>query len=352
MDTDHTPTTHTDRTDDTPAHRDPREAATMRAVVQARYGSDPDAVLSVADAARPPIGDDEVLVRVAAAGVDMGTWHCMTGVPYAMRFAGFGLRAPKALNPGRALAGTVEAVGRSVTSVTPGDEVYGSADGSFAELAAVPADQLARKPWNLTFVQAAAVPISGSTALQGLRKAGVQPGQRVLVVGASGGVGSFAVQIATAMGASVTGVCSTEKVAFVEALGADHVIDYTREDLDDGSHEFDVILDIGGSRRLADLRRALAPRGTLIIAGGETDGRWLGGFDRSLRAAVLSTVVRQTLTPLVSTEQGAELDVLRTMIESGQVTPAVDRTFPLTEAADALRHLREGRARGKVVITI
>lgn len=327
------------------------EAATMRAVVQARYGSDPDAVLSVAGTARPSIGDDEVLVRVAAAGVDMGTWHCMTGVPYAMRLAGFGLRAPKALNPGRGLAGTVEAVGRSVRSVEPGDEVYGSGDGSFAELAAVPAGQVARKPWNLTFVQAAAVPISGSTALQGVRKAGVRAGQRVLVVGASGGVGSFAVQIAKAKGASVTGVCSTPKVAFVEALGADRVIDHTREDFTDGSLEFDVILDIGGGRRLADLRRALASRGTLVIVGGETAGRVVGGFGRSLRAAALSAFVRQTLTPLVSTEQAAELDALRGMIESGQVTPAVGRIFPMNEAADALRHLREGKACGKVVIT-
>ncbi len=337
---------------DQPARPEDPKAATMRAVVQARYGSDPDAVLAVAEAARPSVGDDEVLVRVAAAGVDMGTWHCMTGVPYAMRLAGFGLRTPKALNPGRGLAGTVEAVGRSVTSVKPGDEVYGSGDGSFAELAAVPADQVARKPWNLTFVQAAAVPISGSTALQSVRKAGVQTGQRVLVVGASGGVGSFAVQIAKAMGASVTGVCSTPKVAFVEALGADRVIDYSREDVTDGSHEFDVILDIGGGRRLSDLRRALAPRGTLVIVGGETDGRWVGGFDRSLRAVALSAFVGQTLTPLVSTEQAAELDVLRGMIESGQVTPAIDRTFPMTEVADALRHVREGRVRGKVVITM
>ena len=327
-------------------------ARTMRAVVQARYGSDPDEVLAVGPAARPSIGDDEVLVRVAAAGVDMGTWHCMTGMPYAMRLAGFGIRAPKALNPGRAFAGTVEAVGRSVTSLNPGVEVYGSGDGSFAELVSAPADQVARKPWNLTFAQAAAVPISGATALQAVRKAGVDAGQRVLVVGASGGVGSFAVQIAKAVGASVTAVCSTPKVAFVEALGADRVIDYTGEDVTDGSHEFDVILDIGGGRRLADLRSVLAPRGTLVIVGGETDGRWIGGSARSLRAVVLSPFVSQTLAPLVSRERAAELDDLRMMIESGQVTPAVDRTFPMTQAADALRAVREGRVRGKVVIAV
>lgn len=337
---------------DRPAQPAPSSSLTMRAVVQERYGSDPDAVLAVAEVARPTIGDHDVLVRVAAAGVDMGTWHCMTGMPRAMRLTGFGLRAPKASNPGRALAGTVEAIGRSVTSVSPGDEVYGSCDGSFAEFASVPADQLARKPWNLTFVQSAAVPISATTALQAIRKAGVQPGQRVLVVGASGGVGSFAVQIASAMGAVVAGVCSTAKVDFVRALGADRVVDYLEEDFADGSHEYDAILDIGGSRRLGDLRRALASRGTLVIVGGETDGRWLGGFDRSLRAVLLSPFVSQTLGLLASTEKGAGLDALRDLIEAGQVTPAIDRTFPMADAAGAIRHLREGRCQGKVVITI
>jgi NADPH:quinone reductase-like Zn-dependent oxidoreductase len=335
-----------------PVHPGDAGATTMRAVVQTRYGSDPDAVLAVAETAQPSIGDDQVLVRVAAAGVDMGTWHCMTGVPYAMRLAGFGVRAPKALNPGRALAGTVEAIGRAVTSVKLGEEVYGSSDGSFAEFAAVPADQLTRKPWNLTMSQAAAVPISGPTALQALRNADVKAGQRVLVVGASGGVGSFAVQIAKAWGASVAGVCSTPKIAFVEALGADRVIDYAREAITDASLEFDVILDIGGSRRLSELRRVLAPKGTVVIIGGETDGRWIGGFDRSLRAAALSAFVGQRITPLMSKERAADLDDLRAMIESGQVTPAVDRSFHMTEAADALREVREGRARGKVVITI
>ena len=325
---------------------------TMRAVVQDRYGTDPDVVLTVAEVARPAIGDHDVLVKVAAAGVDMGTWHCMTGMPYAMRIAGFGLRSPNAMNPGRALAGTVEAVGRAVTSFSPGDEVYGSCDGSFAEFASVPAEQLAPKPWNLTFVQSAAVPISGTTALQALRKAKVQPGQRVLVVGASGGVGSFAVQLAKAMGASVTGVCSTPKVDFVQTLGADRVVDYLEEDLADGSHEYDVIIDIGGSRRLADLRQALASQGTLVIVGGETGGRWLGGFDRALRAVLLSSFVSQTLGLLTSTEKASGLDTLREMIESGQVTPAIDRTFPMADAAGGIRHLREGRSQGKVVITI
>lgn len=340
-----------------PTHASPstrpaeRNGPLMRAVVQDRYGQDPGAVLAISEVPRPPIGDRDVLVRVAAAGVDMGTWHCMTGMPYAMRLAGFGVRTPKALNPGRALAGTVEAIGRSVTSVAPGDEVYGSCEGSFAEFASVPIDQLARKPWNLTFVQAAAAPISGPTALQAVRKAAVQPGQRVLVVGASGGVGSFAVQIAKAMGASVTGVSSGPKVEFVEALGADRVIDYRREDFADGSRSYDAILDIGGSRRLSDLRRALAPRGRLVIVGGETGGRWLGGFDRSLRAVVVSMFVEQSLGPLVSTEEAAGLEDLRGLIEAGHVTPAIDRSFPMVQAAGAIRSLREGGVRGKVVIT-
>ena len=223
-------------------------------------------------------------MRVAAASVDMGTWHCMTGMPYAMRLAGFGVRSPKASNPGRALAGTVESVGKNVTEFKPGDEVYGSCDGSFAEYARVETSMLAAKPANLSFEQAAAVPISGGTALQAVRKANVQPGQKVLIVGASGGVGTFAVQIAKAFGAEVTGVCSTAKVDLVRSLGADHVIDYTDDDFTDGEHRYDVILDIGGNRRLSHLRRALTPRGTLVIVGGETGGRWLGGFDRSLRA--------------------------------------------------------------------
>ena len=335
-----------------PAHPSAGSDLTMRAVIQDHYGPDPDAVLTVAEAARPAVGDHDVLVRVSAAGVDMGTWHCMTGIPYAMRVTGFGLRSPNALNPGRGLAGTVEAVGRSVTNLSPGDEVYGSGDGSFAEFASVPADQLARKPWNLTFVQSAAVPISGSTALQAVRKAEVGPGQRVLVVGASGGVGSFSVQIAVALGATVTGVCSAPKVDFVRALGADRVIDYREEDFADGSHEYDAILDIGGSRRLTDLRRALAPRGTLVIVGGESDGRWLGGFDRSLRAVLLSPFVGPTLGLLTSTEKAAALDDLRGMIESGLVTPAIDRTFPMAETTQAIRYVREGRSRGKVVIAI
>jgi NADPH:quinone reductase-like Zn-dependent oxidoreductase len=328
------------------------DAETMRAIVQDAYGTAPEEVLRIAQIALPTIGDHEVLVRVAAASVDLGTWHCMTGMPYAMRLAGFGVRAPKAANPGRALAGTIECVGENVTDFAPGDEVYGTCDGSFAEYAQVRTKQLAAKPVNLSFEQAAAAPISGVTALQAVRKAEVGPGQTVLIVGASGGVGTFAVQIAKEFGAEVTGVCSTAKVDLVQALGADHVVDYRRDDFADGENRYDVILDIGGNRRLSHLRRALTPRGTLVIVGGETGGRWLGGFDRSLRAVLLSPLVGQKLSMLASTENSDDLTALGKLIESGQITPAIDRTCPLDEVSAAIEYVREGHARGKVVITL
>lgn len=325
---------------------------TMRAVVQDRYGAEPDAVLRLAEIERPTIGDGEILVRVAAASVDKGTWHLMAGMPYAMRLAGFGVRAPKAPNPGLALAGTVAAVGDDVAGFEPGDEVYGTGDGSFAEYARAEAGKLAPKPANVSFEQAAAVPVSGVTALQALRKAGVQPGQHVLVVGASGGVGTFAVQIAKALGAEVTGVCSTAKVDLVRSLGADHVVDYTAGDFTSGEVRYDVIVDTGGMRRLSQLRRALTRRGTLVVVGGETGGRWLGGFERSIGAALLSPFVTQRLVMLASKENAEDLSILRGLIESGQVTPAIDRAYPLREASAAIRHLQEGRVRGKVVITV
>jgi len=324
----------------------------MQAMVQHHYGTQAELVLQLEVLATPAIGDDEVLVHVAAASVDMGTWHCMTGMPYAMRLMGFGVRSPKASNPGRAFAGTVESVGSGVTEFKPGDEVYGTCDGSFAEYARVETSKLAAKPANLSFEQAAAVPISGGTALQAVRKANVQPGQKVLIVGASGGVGTFAVQIAKAFGAEVTGVSSTAKVDLVRALGADHVIDYTADDFTASELRYDVILDIGGSRRLSQLRRALTPRGTLVIIGGEAGGRWLGGFDRSLRAVLLSLFVRQRLGMLASKENAKDLNVLRDLIETVQVTPSVDRTYRLRETADAIRYVSERRARGKVVITV
>jgi NADPH:quinone reductase-like Zn-dependent oxidoreductase len=325
---------------------------TMKAIVQDEYGIAPEVVLRVAEIARPTIGDDEVLVRVRAASVDRGTWHLMTGLPSLMRIMGFGLRRPKAPNPGRSFAGTVESVGKDVTEFEPGDDVYGTCEGSFAEYARARAGRLAPKPANLSFEQAAAVPVSAMTALQGVRKAQVQAGQTMLIIGASGGVGTFAVQIARAFGAEVTGVCSTAKMELVRALGADHVVDYTRGDFADGEHHYDAILDIGGNTRLSQLRRALTPGGRLVIVGGETDGRWLGGFDRQLRAALLSPLVSQKLGMLTASENSEDLMVLRDLIESGQIAPAIDRTYPLSEAPAAVRYMTEGRARGKVVITV
>jgi NADPH:quinone reductase-like Zn-dependent oxidoreductase len=326
---------------------------TMRSIVQDRYGPAPEDVLRLAEIDKPVVEPGTVVVRVHASSVDRGTWHVMAGLPYPIRLAGFGLRRPKGPNPGRNLAGTVDAVGADVTGFKPGDEVYGIAGGSFAEYVRVRKDKLAPKPANLSFTQAAAVPVSGLTALQAVRNhARVQAGQKVLVIGASGGVGTFAVQIAKAYGAEVTGVCSTAKVDTVRAIGADHVIDYTRDDVTDGRHRYDVILDIGGNRRLSQLRRALGPRARLLIVGGETDGRWLGGSDRQIRAQLLSPFVGQKLGTFVSSENGADLTVLSDLIEAGKVTAVIDRTYPLAEVVAAIRHLLDGQARGKLVITI
>ena len=323
----------------------------MKAIVQDKYGSTDG--LEFRDIGKPEIADDEVLIRVHAAGVDRGVWHLMTGLPYAIRLAGYGLRAPKTPVPGMDMAGVVEAVGKDVTRFHPGDEVFGIGKGAFAEYARAPENKLALKPANLTFEQAAAVAVSGLPALQGLRDHGrVEPGQKVLIIGASGGVGTFAVQLAKVFGAEVTAVCSTTKVEMVRSLGADHVIDYTRDDFADGKQRYDVILDIGGNASLARLRRALAPRGTLVIAGGEKGGRWLGGTDRQLRALLLSRFVGQKLTTFVSKENHEDLIVLKELIESGKITPVIDRTYPLTEAPQAIRYLEQGHARGKIVITV
>jgi NADPH:quinone reductase-like Zn-dependent oxidoreductase len=323
----------------------------MKAIVQDSYG--PADVLELRDIERPAIADDEVLVRVRAAGVDRGVWHIMTGLPYPIRLAGYGLRAPKTPVPGMDLAGVVAAVGKEVTRFRPGDEVFGIGKGTYAEYARAPENKLAPKPADLTFEQAAALAISGLTALQGLRDHGkVQPGQTVLIVGASGGVGTYAVQIAKALGAQVTGVCSTTKIDLVRSLGADHVVDYTREDFADGEHHYDVILDIGGVSSLSRLRTALTPEGTLVIVGGEGGGRWLGGADRLLRAPLLSLFVRQQLTTLVSSENHEDMLVLKDLVEGGKVTPVVDRTYPLSEAPKAIRYVEEGHARGKVVVTV
>lgn len=322
----------------------------MKAIVQDAYGS-PN-VLKLADINKPEPGDNEALVRVHAAGVDRGVWHLMTGLPYLARLA-FGFRAPKTPVPGMDLAGVVEAVGGNVTRFQPGDEVFGIGKGTFAEYACAPEDKLVPKPANLTFEQAAAVAISGLTALQGLRDHGrVEPGQKVLIVGASGGVGTFAVQIAKAFGAEATGVCGSAKAEMVRSIGADHVIDYTREDFAKGGHRYDVILDIGGNSSLSRLRRALAPKGSLVIVGGEGGGRWLGGSDRQVRAMMLSPFVGQKLLAFVSPENHEDMMALKELIESGKVMPVIDRTYPLAEVPEAIRYLEEGRARGKVVITL
>ena len=327
-------------------------AETMEAIVQDAYGTSPEEVLRLAEVARPAIGDDEILVRVRAASVDRGTWHLMAGLPYPVRLAGFGLRAPKALNPGRSFAGTVESTGKNVTGFEPGDEVYGTGEGSFAPYALARAGRIASKPANLSFEQAAAVPVSALTALQAVRRARVRAGQKVLIIGASGGVGTFAVQIAKAFGAEVTGVCSTGKVDLVRSLGADHVIDYTREDFTGGEHRYDVILDIAGGSGLSHLRRALTPRGRLVMVGGETGGRWLGGMDRQLRAHLLFPLVSQKLSTFIASENSADLAILRDLLESGKIKSAIDRAYPLSQTPAAIRHVQEGRARGKVVITI
>ena len=324
----------------------------MKAIVQDAYG--PPEVLSLGEIDRPVVGDDGVLIRVHAAGVDQGVWHVMAGMPYMVRLMGFGVRAPKTRVRGTEVAGVVEAVGRSVTRFAPGDEVFGIGDGTFAEYTCAREAKLAPKPANATFEQAAAVPVSGSTALQALRDIGrLRAGERVLVIGAGGGVGTFAVQLAKALGAEVTGVCSAAKAGLVRSLGADAVIDYSREDFADGPRRYDLIVDTAGNRSLSHLRRALAAKGVLAIVGGEWGNRWTGGFGRQiLRAPLLSLFVGQRLRPVVAKERSSDLEVLRRYIEAGDVTPAVDRTYPLNEVPAAIRHLRTGDVHGKLVVTV
>ena len=319
----------------------------MTAVLQRSYGT--SEVLHVGTIERPQIADDEVLVEVRAAGLDRGTWHLMTGVPYAARLA-FGLRAPRNPVPGRDVAGVVAAVGSKVTRFRVGDEVYGVGKGSFAQFTAAPEKKLAHKPARLTFEQSAAVPISALTAQQGLLDVGrLKAGQHVLITGASGGVGSYAVQIAKANGATVTGVSSTAKVEHVRSLGADHVVDYTQADFADTDQRYDLILDIGGSATVRRLRSVLTERGTLVIVGGEGGGKVLG-IARQLRAVALSPFVRHRLAMFVATENHEPLQRLTTLIDDGFVTPAVDRVFPLADAAEAMRQLETGQVRGKVVL--
>jgi NADPH:quinone reductase-like Zn-dependent oxidoreductase len=322
----------------------------MRAIVQREYG--PADVLHMAEIDRPAIGADEVLVQVRAAGLDRGTWHLMVGLPLAVRLV-YGLRGPKNPVPGLDVAGLVVAVGRDVTRFRPGDEVFGVGQGTFAEFTAAKEAKLAPKPSALTFEQAAAVSISGLTALQGLTDVGrVEAGQHVLVIGASGGVGTYAVQIAKALGATVTGVCSAGKLDLVRGIGADHVLDYTRDDFADGTQHFDLILDIAGNAPLSRLRQALTPRGTLVLTGGEGGGRWIGGLDRQLRAFAVSPFVRQRLTSFISKEHHADLERLAALADAGQLVPVIERTYPLSDVPAAMRHLVAGQARGKLVITL
>lgn len=325
-------------------------ARTMRAIVQDRYGT--GETWQLTDIDQPEIEPHEVLVHVHAAGLDRGTWHNMTGRPYLMRLMGFGLRAPKSRVPGLAVAGTVVAIGANVTRFSVGDEVFGVSRGAFAEYAAAREDKLAPKPPSLTFEQAAAVPISATTALQGLRLGRIEAGQQVLILGASGGVGSYAVQLAKSFGAEVTGVCSAAKADLVRSLGADHTIDYATDDATDGSRRYDLILDIAGNTPLRRLRRALNPKGSLVIVGGESKGNITGGFGRSLRAPLVSLIVSQRLAMLASKEHYADLVPLTELIEAGKLTPSIDATYPLDEAPDAMRQLEAGTVRGKVCISV
>jgi len=319
----------------------------MKAVVHDEYGSAD--VLGFEDVERPEAGAGEVLVRVRAAGVDPSVWHLTRGLPYPVR-AVSGLRRPKARVPGLDLAGVVEAVGAGVTRLKVGDEVYGTCSGAFAEYAVGKEKRFVAKPSTLTFEQAAVVPVSACTALQALRDAGkVVAGQRVLVIGAGGGIGIYAVQLAKVFGASVTGVCSTGKVELVRSLGADDVVDYTREEFGGG---YDLILDTAGNRPLQRLRKALTPRGTLVLVGGEGGGKAFQGIDRQLRALLLSPFVGQRLRSLFATQPAADLRLLADLVEAGELKPVIDRTFPLSAAADAVRYLELGHTAGKSVLTV
>ena len=343
-------TTATSRPSHTSTGDSPRDS-TMRAIVQRAYGS--AGTLSLQTVACPAISDTEVLVEVHAAGVDRGTWHLMTGMPYLVRLAGFGLTKPNRLNPGFDVAGRVAAVGSAVTRFAVGDEVFGIARASYAEYAAASQDKLVLKPRQATFEQAAVSTVSDITALQALMDVGkLRPGQSVLVIGASGGVGTFAVQIAKVLGAHVTGVASTAKLDMVRALGAEHVIDYTRDDFATGDSRYDLIIDTGGRNSLGRLRRVLSERGTLVIVGGEGGDRLTGGIGLQLRAKLLSPFVKQRLTTFISKEQRSSIEKLAELIASGEVVPAIGQRFPLEDTAQAIRRLEAGQASGKSVIVV
>lgn len=324
----------------------------MKAIVSHEYGS-PDDVLELEEVDRPVVNDDEVLVRVRAASVNFADYHFLMGTPYIIRAAA-GLAKPRNTILGRDVAGRVEAVGRNVTLLEPGDEVFGEANfGTYAEYVSAPEDWLALKPVNLTFEQAAAVPIAGVTALQGLRDVGrIRAGQTVLINGASGGVGTFAVQIAKSFGAEVTGVCSTGKMDLVRSIGADHVIDYTQDDFTGSAQRYDLILDMAGSRSLTACRRALNPKGVYVSSTGEPDRRWVGSIPRLIKAILLSPFVSQKMTFLAAKQTRSDLVVLRDLVEAGEVTPVIDRTYGLSEVPEALAHFGKGHVQGKVAITV
>lgn len=332
------------------AGQDRPAAETMRAIVQHRYGS--AETLETATIERPTIAADEVLIRVKAAGVDRGTWHLMTGLPYLIRLAGFGIRRPKQPVPGLDLAGTVVEVGADVTDFAAGDEVYGIGMGAFAEYATAKASKLAHRSEGLTPEQAATIAVSGTTATQAVLEVGAaKPGQRVLILGASGGVGSFATQIAHAHGLHVTGVASAAKAGHVRGLGADVVLDYATDDFT-AEEPFDLIIDTGGRNPLRRLRRALTPEGTLVVVGGEGGGKFTGGFGRSIRAAVMSPFVPQRLVMFVSDEGADRWKPLRDLIDAGEIEAPVDRTYDLADASRAIEDLAAGRIRGKAAIVI
>jgi NADPH:quinone reductase-like Zn-dependent oxidoreductase len=340
----------------TGARQDPIETGDphMKAVVYTNYGS-PD-VLEIRDVKEPVPNDDQVLVKVRAASLNPLDWHYMEGTPYMIRAMGAGLRKPKSPRLGVDLAGTVEAVGKNVTQFKPGDEVFGTGHGAaFAEYVCAGKTKLVLKPANITFEQAAAVPIAALTALQGLRDTGkVQPGQKVLINGASGGVGTFAVQIAKSFGADVTGVCSTKNLDLVRSLGADHVIDYTKEDFTNGAQRYDLILDNVGTQPLSGFRRALKPQGICVMIGGEgpNEGRWIGALARPVKALFLSPFVSQKMSMMLAEIRQEDLTVMRDLMAAGKVTPVVDKTYPLSQVREAMKYLEAGHARGKVILTM
>ena len=321
----------------------------MKAIVRTTYG--PPEVLELAEIDKPVPAEDEVLVRVRATSVNPVDWHTLTGTPYLLRLQE-GLRGPKSEQLGVDFAGTVEAVGANVTGVQPGDDVFGGRSGAFAEYVSV-RDAVVRKPPNLSFEQAAAVPIAGLTALQGLRdKGGLQSGQKVLINGASGGVGTFAVQIGKALGAEVTGVCSTRNVGQARSLGADRVIDYTQEDFTRSGERYDVLLDIAGNRTWKELTRVLADGATLVLVGGPKTNRWIGPMGHLANLKLHSLGRSRRVAPFLAKLNKDDLESLGKLLEDGSVTPVVERRYELGETADALSYLGEGHAQGKIVLTV